>query len=65
MRALFKECSEVRERLIEILGNEINTLHDELEKNDTFKLPAWSEYQACKVGEIRAYRSLINLLKEE
>ena len=50
-------------RLKEIIKEFLEVSTKESRKADKYELPAWSEYQADKIGEQRAYEKIIKLLE--
>lgn len=50
-------------RLKEILEEFLEVSRKEASKADKYELPAWSEYQADKIGEQRALTKVIKLLE--
>jgi len=51
-------------RLRVLLENELEASISEMGNKDNFFMPAWSEYQANKLGEQKALRKLINLIED-
>lgn len=54
----------IRERLREVLAEELDEIIREASRKSTFEKPAWSEYQAYNLGEQEALRKIINILED-
>jgi uncharacterized protein YdhG (YjbR/CyaY superfamily) len=54
----------IRERLREILEQEIQDLYKKMATEANFDKPAWSQHHAYLLGESEALRKLINLLED-
>lgn len=52
-------------RLREVLRRDYEESIKEMGKKDNYFMPAWSEYQASRLGEQEALLSVINLLSDE
>ena len=55
---------EVLDILRDILQEDVDALEKEIESKDTYFMPAWSEYQADRIGSKRVLRKVINLISE-
>jgi len=51
-------------RLKELIKDKHEALDKEIKSSKTYHLPAWSEFQADRLGESRAYEGILNLLED-
>jgi hypothetical protein len=62
MRASFDACAKVRERLIELLDQEINTIQRDMVKGDHLLNPNWTMVQLDRIAQIKSHEKLKELL---
>lgn len=65
MKALVAEARPVLERLATILEAELENSLEESSKKDNYFMPAWSEYQASRLGTQSTLRRIIKLISED
>ena len=53
---------ELLQRIMDILKDDLEVSLKEMRSVDSYDKPAWSEFQADKLGEQRAYAKMIALL---
>jgi len=56
---------DVLDRLKRMLQEELAASHKAAGKEDNYSLPAWSEFQADKLGEQRTLQMVIDLLPKD
>lgn len=59
-----KTKEEVFDFLEEWLSEKIELAHREMENDEIFSMPAWSEHQATRLGMIKAYRKMLALIPD-
>jgi hypothetical protein len=55
-------AKEFMDVLKNILQEDLDALEKEMESKDNYFMPAWSEYQADKIGSRRTLKKIINLI---
>jgi hypothetical protein len=51
--------------LKEYLTEQIDLARRKQTDEETFTLPAWSEYQAFQLGSVKAYQKLLNIIPDK
>lgn len=62
MKARVMESHDVLTQLTSILEADLETSYTQMAKEGKYESPAWSEYQAHKLGEQACLRKLLELL---
>ena len=62
MKARIMESQDVLTQLASILEADLETSYAQMSKEGKYESPAWSEYQAHKLGEQACLRKLLELL---
>ena len=63
-----KDCKskeEVFDELRKYLGEQIKLARREIESNESFDKPAWAEFQANRLGAIKAFKKLYNFVPDK
>lgn len=64
LKAQIADARPVLQRLVKLLEDELEQSRKEMANKDNFFMPAWSEYQAHRLGEQEAIKMLIEFIKE-
>ena len=64
IKEAFVASATIRERMRQVLKDDLDALIRDMAREDNFTLPAWSEHQAYRLGETEALRKLISLLED-
>ena len=59
----YQSCSRLRRRMVDLLEKDIDAAHVSMRDEEMFKSSSWPEYQASKIGEVRALLKIISLLE--
>lgn len=59
----FKSCVRVREKIIEILTKDVESLQNSMGNEKDYNSPSWPYIQADKLGEVKALKKLISLFE--
>lgn len=59
----FKSCVRMREKAIEILRKDIESLYASMGSEKDYNSPSWPYVQAEKLGEVKALKKLISLFE--
>ena len=65
IKAYFGAAGYLLDTLAKILEEELNSSIKESSNKESYKLPAWSEYQADRLGEQRTLRKILNIIKPD
>jgi hypothetical protein len=65
MKARIMESHDVLTQLASILEADLETSYTQMAKEGAYQQPAWSEYQAHKLGEQACLRKLLELIDIE
>lgn len=63
LTAQFVHCARWRKRMVEILNEDIESLHASMRKEDNFDSPNWALIQADRVAQVKAVKKFIALLE--
>lgn len=64
IKEAFISAATIRERLREVIGDDLEDSVKAMAKEAKFDKPAWAEYQAYRLGEQEALRKMIALLED-
>lgn len=64
IKEAFIASHTIRERLRQVVQEELDELIKEMARTQNFEKPAWAEYQAYHLGEQEALRKMIKLLED-
>lgn len=64
MKEAFLASLTIRQRLCEVLKEELEESVKAMSRSTAFESPAWAEYQAFRLGEQEALRKMISLLED-
>jgi hypothetical protein len=64
IKEAFVASHTIRERMRQVLKEDLDAVYRDMGREDNFSLPAWSEHQAYRLGETEALRKLISLLED-
>ena len=65
MKARIMESHDVLKQLYSLVESDLLTSYAQMAKEDSYQKPAWSEYQAHKLGEQACLRKLLELIDIE
>ena len=65
MKARIMESHDVLTQLTILLNEDLYKSYADMAATSSYERPAWSEYQASKLGEQKYIRKMIDLLKIE
>lgn len=64
IKEAFVASATIRERMRQVLQDDLDSMLRDMARENNFSMPAWSEYQAYRLGETEALRKLISLLED-
>lgn len=61
----FASSFRFREHLTKVLNEEIDSLHASMRDDEMFEKPSWAYYQADRVAQVKALKTVISLINEK
>lgn len=65
MKRMLYDAHPALVRLSELLNEDLEKSVTDMSKQDNYTMPAWSAYQADKLGEQRAIRKILGMIDIE
>lgn len=59
----YAKASDYRKRLIEVLNEEIDSIHTSMKDEESFGSASWPYFQAYKVAQVKSLEKVISFLE--
>lgn len=65
LRENFVHSKPLRDRLIQVLNEEIESLYSSMRKEDLYDSPNWACIQADRIAQVKALKKMVSFLENE